>query len=550
MKSIQLILLSSLLCISAFAQIDIQIREDYQAECNEIKDFVEADYNVACNINYHHYNSSAYRKNYSKTRAKNAGKVRIGGFNVLHPGMSKTRYKDYRRVAELIDEFDVIGVTELLPLIADDLKNNQSVVEFIKETPKEIEELKEELNSLKDARQTATNTRKQEEIEAKIESLESDLKDARDVYRKPGYLKILDALHERTGNKEWALLLSPRGEAAKKTDVQELVGYYYRTTVVKPKVNQYCRDIRTYGRGTPFACIPNMGKDMLGENKKDMFSRRPFLAEFISGDFSFVLLASHVIYTSPTDAANMKRILQQSFGVDHYDALGIGANKGNYARFAEVKVTLDFMEQLRKRFNQKDVILIGDLNLEHDNQFWDTVLQSMPGAKLYVEDLTTVSTAEKTGGFASAYDHFIFDETETSECIDPRKRKVVANVVNFYEGRVGGNVRRTYNVRTDRMSGGKYIRDTRKYNRVLGVYVDPLKNGEETILTIGRKKIKVDGRDVSVEGIIKDEDTIENYVKKFASRVLDSQLKPSSYYEYFKQVISDHMPITMSCSTK
>ena len=167
MKSIQLILLSSLLCISAFAQIDIQIREDYQAECNEIKDFVEADYNVACNINYHHYNSSAYRKNYSKTRAKNAGKVRIGGFNVLHPGMSKTRYKDYRRVAELIDEFDVIGVTELLPLIADDLKNNQSVVEFINETPKEIEELKEELNSLKDARQTAANTRKQEEIEAK-----------------------------------------------------------------------------------------------------------------------------------------------------------------------------------------------------------------------------------------------------------------------------------------------------------------------------------------------------------------------------------------------
>lgn len=544
MKSILLLLIS----LSAFAQIDIEIREDYQAECKEIKDFVEADYNVACNINYHHYNSSAYRDKYSRTKAKRIGKVRIGGFNVLHPGMSKTRYKDYRRVAELIDQFDVIGVTELLPLIADDLKNNQAVVEFLKEAPIEIEELKAELNSLKDARQTASNLRKQAQIEAQIESLEADLKEAKNVYRKPGYLKILDALHERTGNKDWALLLSPRGEAAKETDVQELVGYYYRSTVVKPKVNQYCRDIRTYGRGTPFACIPNMGKSMLGANKKDMFSRRPFLAEFISGDFSFVLLASHVIYTSPTDSANMRRILRQSFGVDHYDDLGIGANKGNYARFAEVKVTLDFMEQLRKRFNQEDVILIGDLNLEHDNQFWDTVLPSMPGAKLYVTDLTTVSTSESTGGFASAYDHFIFDESETSECINKRTGKVEANVINFYEGRVGGNVRRTYNIRTDRMRGGKYIKDTRKYNQVIRTYVEPLRSGEEKILTIGRKTLEVDGRDVRVEGIIDDEKTIKKYVDKFAERVLDSQLDPRKYYEYFKQVISDHMPITMSCS--
>lgn len=550
MKTILFILLG----ISLFAQaqeqegeINLEIREDYQAECKEIKEFVEADYNVTCNINYHHFNTSAYRENYSKTKAKRVGKVRIGTFNVLHPETGKSRFKDYRRIAELIDGFDVIGVTELLPLVGDGYKNNSDVVKFLEEAPKEIEELKDSIKVLKEARQTASNLRRQAQAEAKIESLEEDLKNVRDIYRKPGYLKILDALHERTRNKEWALILSPRGEAAKEGDVQELVGFYYRTTVVKPKVNQYCREIRTYGRGTPFACIPNMGESMLGESKKDMFSRRPFLAEFISGDFSFILLASHVIYTSPTDSASMNRILRQGFGVRSLDDLGIGANKANYARFAEVKVTLEFMEQLRNRFNQKDVILVGDLNLEYENQFWESVLPSMPGAKLYVSDKTSVSPLESSGGFSKSYDHFIFDESETNECIDPKENKVVANVVDFYSGRVGANVRRSYLVRNNTMRNGKYTKNTTKYSRVAKTYVGHYESGDEQILTIGTKKLNVDGRTVNVKGIINDDKEVAKFIRTFYERVLDSQFEPRKYFEFYKQVMSDHMPITMTC---
>ncbi len=56
--------------------------------------------------------------------------------------MSNTRYKDYRKVAQIINEFDVVGVTELLPLISDDLRNNEDVVEFIKETPAAIKQMR------------------------------------------------------------------------------------------------------------------------------------------------------------------------------------------------------------------------------------------------------------------------------------------------------------------------------------------------------------------------------------------------------------------------
>lgn len=553
MKSLFLLFLG----ISVFAhaqdpegEINLEIREDYQAECKEIKEFVEADYSVACNINYHHYNTRAYKDNYSKTAAKKAGKVRIGTFNVLHPETGKARFKDYRRIAELIDGFDVIGVTELLPLVGDGYKNNAAVVKFLEETPGEIKELKDSIKELKSARQTAANLRKQAQTQAKIKSLEADLKKAADIYRKPGYLKILDALHARTGNKDWALLLSPRGEAAKEGDVQELVGFYYRSTIVKPKVNQYCREIRTYGRGTPFACIPNFGAKMLGESKADIFSRRPFLAEFISGDFSFVLLASHVIYTSPSAPALMSNILDKAFGVTSLDDLGTGANKGNYARFAEVKVTLDLMEQLRTQFNQKDVILLGDLNLEYENKFWESVLPSMPGANVYVSDKTSVSPLESSGGFSKSYDHFVFDETETDECIDKDENKVVANVVDFYSGRVGSNVRRSYLVRNKTMRGGKYTKNATKYKKVAKTYVGDYENGDAEILTIGTKKLKVEGKTVNVKGIINNDKAVKKFIDTFYERVLDSQFDPRKYFEFYKQVMSDHMPITMSCSTK
>lgn len=533
---------------AAFAQIDNDVRGDYRKECLQIADFIKKDYNVQCENNYNHFNSSAYRKLYDRDASVRAGKARIAGFNVLHPGMSKTRYKDYRKVAQIINEFDVVGVTELLPLVSDDLRNNEDVVKFIRETPAEIDRLRQRIKK-------ESAPRRKKEYIAELESLQEDLLNARQVYRMPGYLRILHALHELKDGKEWALLLSPRGEAARETDVQELVGYYYRASRVKPKFNEYCKDIRSAGRAWPVACIPNMGSRMLGQNKKDMFSRRPFLAEFISGRFSFALLTTHVVYTSPREEDKMRYILRRSFGVDHYQELGVGANAANYARFAEVKVILDFMEQLRERYAQKDVILVGDLNLEFGNQFWDKVLPSMPGAKLFVNERTTISERRydsdgaETNGVSSDYDHFIFDPRETNECAS-ESGQVDAKAFDFYTGAVAGYLNRSFKVRKEKKYRDKYEVDRDKYRQVERLYIRPFRDGPDAYRTIGSKTLQVGSNTIRVKGIIHDDDKNDKYIEGFYERVLDSQLSDESYYRYFSELISDHKPIYMSCSTR
>ena len=146
--------------------------------------------------------------------------------------------------------------------------------------------------------------------------VKKDLKKASSLYRAPGYLRILTELQKLRGGKDWALIIAPRGEAAPTSPTVELVGYYYRSNIVKPKENSYCKNTRKHGKATPLACIVNMGKEDLGEDKSHVFSRRPFLAEFISGRFSFVLLTSHVIFDSPKDPQLMHEIVNSAFGVN------------------------------------------------------------------------------------------------------------------------------------------------------------------------------------------------------------------------------------------
>lgn len=565
---VALALILSIISTLSFSQeeenIDVETRSSYRQECLEVSKYAVGNLmKVKCYYNYHHYNTGAVKSFYNRDEAIADGKVKIAEFNALHPGMSKTRYKDYKKVAQMINKWDVAALTELLPLLSGDLKHNQALVKFItKDAPTKISKLEASLaiqqakyKTTKSARSKTSAKTKIDQMKAQLTSLRADLKTAPKLYRDPGYLKILRELRKLKNGKEWALILSPRGEAAKKTDVQELVGYYYRASKVKPKVNQYCKDIRTLGKGTPVACIPNMGKEMLGETKRDIFSRRPFMSEFISGKFSFILLASHVVYNSPKNPALMSNILQKSFGVHHYKELGKGATSDNYARFAEVKVTLEFMESLRTKFSQKDVILLGDLNLEAQNPFWAKVLPSMPGANLYITEKTSMSESrynkkgEETNGVASNFDHFLFDPVHTDECVD-KYGKVNTRVENFFEGVTGRYIKKLYKVRKERKYRGKYSKNNKKYKYLVTKFVTPYKKEEKVFLTIGTKKLKVGSKLVNVKGLIKDTVKTNKYISSFYDRVLDSQLLDKTYYTYFKQLLSDHLPIVMDCSTK
>ena len=195
---------------------------------------------------------------------------------------------------------------------------------------------------------------------------------------------------------------------------------------------------------------------------------------------------------------------------------------------------------------------MGDLNLKFSNQFWPNVLDSAKGFELFIENETSLSRGryysndEETNGLSNDYDHFIFDPKETSECTKA-DGSANAKVESFYKGAIGRYVRRLYEVRTDRVSEDEYNYNESKYQRLIDRFVTPFKNGKETILKIGNKKIVTGGTTHSVRGLIDDNKEIDRYVDYFQSRILESQLSDSSYYSYFIDILSDHMPIVLEC---
>ena len=475
--------------------------------------------------------------------------------------MSKALFKDYKKIAQLINQFDVVGVTELIPLVANDFDNNLAVVEFIKKTPDEIKELNADVKRLKKEQSKKYSVVRDRQIilsKKKIAQLKRDLKKAASLYRQPGYLKILTELQKLKSGNEWALIIAPRGEAAETSPTVELVGYYYRASVVKPKENDYCKDTRKFGRATPLACIVNMSEADLGEDKSHVFSRRPFLAEFISGRFSFVLLTSHIIFDSPSDESLMQKIVSSAFGVNSYEELGIGVQKGNYARFSEVKVTLDFIQRFFNKNKNKDIIYMGDFNLESENQFWPEVLSAWEGSQLYVTEKTSTNQArynadgEPTNGVTSNYDHFIFNPKITKECIN-RKGTITGGAFDFQTGTFGKMIDKVYKIREESLvAQSEYQLNQEKSDSVYQKYVAPyLRANSEKYLTIGKVTHTYQNKHKIIsKGIIQSTNEMEFFAKYFQERVMDSQLNDSSYYYFYEQLMSDHLPIYMECNNQ
>lgn len=540
-------------------KFDLMKRESLAQECLYNKQFLKPNYHIQCELNYHHYNSAATDKYYSKAKALAKGNVKIAEFNALHPGMSKTLFKDYKKVAQLINRYDVVGVTELIPLVANDFDNNLAVVDFVKSAPDEIKADQAELKTLnqeQSEKYSVVRARKIKLLKLKIAQMKADLKQAAQLYRAPGYVRILEELQKLKNGKEWALILSPRGEAASTSPTEELVGYYYRSSVVKPKSNDYCQGVRKFGKASPLACIINMGTRFFDEDKSHVFSRRPFLAEFISGRFTFMLITSHVIFDSPKNEDLMENIVESAFGVSSYEELGIGVQKSNYARFAEIKVTLDFINNYLKDHPKKDVIFMGDFNLEADNKFWPEVLNSWPGAELYITEKTSTNQARydgagnPTNAVTSNYDHFVFDPKNTSECLNS-KGELKGGAFDFQKGRFASYIDRIYKVRTeDKINDQEYEVDSNKYKKVYNKFVQPyLEKNSTQMQTIASITHKIEDKyTLSSKGIVPSEREMEFYGENFVKRVMDSQLSDGTYYYFYEQVISDHLPIFVECS--
>lgn len=473
--------------------------------------------NVECLDHYHHFNSGSAHQFYKAETALKKKQVRISTFNVYQAGSPRTEFKDLELIAKMMNHWDVVGATELVSVIGIDKKHNQAVREHISILEKKYTEL--------------TTTTEKKEVQSQIKLLKKQ-------FVIPGYVKILEQL--RKLDPSWALLLTSTEEGSKNATVKELSGYYYRAKVVKPVINEYCK--KYYNFSKAYGCYPKFSKESYGKDVAHLFARRPFLGSFRSGSFDFTLVLSHVVFNAPSDEELRKEIIKAAYGVEDYSEVGGGISSTTFARFAEITHMLKMMSNYRENFKEQDLILLGDFNLEAKNPYWSSLFAKYPGSEIRIEEPTSIAKSKilsdgtETNGTANNYDHFVLDVQKTSQCAGKKSAKVF----NFLENSFRKIIDRRYLVRTEEA----YVDDETELSMF---YLDQA-GKEKALKGVDKFAKSLKDKKTVKRGEIVDRFDIKEKGEDMIRKLYEPQLFERSYYRYFQETISDHLPVYMNCS--
>jgi hypothetical protein len=537
--------------------------ESYRSLCELINELiVNNEYKLGCYTNYNHYGpTSKIPKEHSQ--------IKIANYNLLHPGTSKALFKDYALVAKIMNRYDVVSGLELLATVGRDKENNDDVLNLINGSEDLLKKLREQRSKL-------TSALKIKAMDLKIAKLVEDTKKASDLYRAPGYLRVLQELKKL--DPSWGLILSPRGDSALIGSVEELIGFFYRGNVVTPTFNPHCKETMGDGAGAPVACFITLTKPYIQNDLVQHFARRPFMASFKSNNSRFTLVSSHVVFTYSGDEAAEKDLMMKTFGVEGYKDLGVGINSTNFARFAEVKNTLSFMDAYRNKYKDDRIMFLADTNLVSSNVFWPEILKSFPGGELLIKEPTTLSPAryminqKETNGVANDYDHFILDKKDFSECDDGEvynyyKEDIYKNLESRYVIRqesVGVDVPKAFNflpapLFQESLSTPTYEDEQGVFNGDIPPVDDPATVKLDYPLTPAGQS-KMDKFAANFEKYLKGLYTVKNYeivpddfqikerVEGLKRRVFLRQLTIPYYYRFTQEVLSDHFPVAITCN--
>ena len=202
-----------------------------------------------------------------------------------------------------------------------------------------------------------------------------------------------------------------------------------------------------------------------------------------------------------------------------------------FTRFYETKKLLQFINTLKKD-GEKDIILMGDFNLENKElvknkvDYWSEILGDFPGHELLVTDKTSLSRDKKGDGMVSSYDHFLLVPEDVSEC-----RPSTAHAFDFRQE--------------------KSFLDANLPNRVGQYIVESKALSMEEIIAEYRTSLKDvlvfkgSGAAQRLEKITDHE--IDTEVAEFQRRVFGTQSVEKFSQMFLQEIISDHLPISMTC---
>jgi hypothetical protein len=555
-----LFLILTLVSMSARADLgQTKTPEDDQAKIYEYNQaclvidalVVRKQFKVECYSNYQHFGPTSIP-------AKVGGPLRIAGYNLLHPGTSKALFKDYSLISKIMNKYDVVAGMEILGTVGHDEENNQAVLAFLRGSPKMVADLKAKISKTK-------SVTKLKDFNAKLSKLLSDTQTAYSLYRSPGYFKILMALKKL--DPSWALILSPRGDSALQGSVEEMVGYYYRASTVNPVSNPHCNEYKNLSGGVPYACILNLRSAFMGKDYTHIFARRPFMASFRSGSLKFTLVSTHVVFNFSGDELDQKKLMNDVFGVDAPSDLSTGINASNFARFAEVKTTLKFMNRYREKYKDKNIMFVSDTNLKANNPYWSEILKEFAGGSLLINEASTLSPPRytsdgvETNGVASSYDHFVLDKSIFPTCDN-------GQVYNYYKSDIQKDISKLYMIRSTNpvastnSSSDQVEEKTREDELLINgdipsddvplpIKLDyPLSSIDQTTIDYLVNAYATELRamlTVKNNQVVADDFQVEERIDAFKRRVFMNQLTNAFFYRFYQEILSDHFPVSINC---
>lgn len=499
------------------ADDDRQKIEMVKAECTNLKNYiVKNKFEVACNDQFLFYGTSS--DSYSSS---SKSLIKIANYNLLHPGTSKSLFKDYELVAKIANTFDFISAQEILSMIGHDADVNSSIDAYIESSSSAVEKEK-----------------------------------AKKLYRMPGYLKLLMELKKLDSS--WSLILSPRGDSALAGSVEEHVGFYYRSSIISPKLNQYCYDNLNFSSNrNSFACLVDYGA------KNKFVSRRPFIASFKAQSMSFTVMASHIVFNFSGDEDQSKDLIKNIFKKESLDQIGMGVNSVNFARFAEIKLAVDFLKKYIDNYGDSKIFISSDMNLNPEIDYWSEVLNVIPGFELLIKEPTTISPQrfnrnnEETFGVASSYDHFIINRKVFSNCDQ-------GSVYNYYTSPIEKDIEEKYYIRPVEPDFSRKISNAKLDNEnpvnkdtedgpiddgSIKLDYNLSKAGEAKMneFTSNYEKFLKTLKTVKNNQIVQDDFQFQERIDGAKNRLFLKQLTNPFYYRFYQEILSDHFPAYISC---
>lgn len=328
-----------------------------------------------CTKNYVHFFPNENQKN-KKNEKRPAKELKVASFNLFHLGDNQAPIKSYAIVASIINQWDIVGGQEMMPLAFNIANENNKLGEAIQG---------------------------QKSLNFPFEDWSVPA---------PGYLRVLRELQQL--DTSWALILQPTSEG--EGGAGEMAGFYYRSSIVQLEEWDYCLfenafDLKKQAQAPNLACLTQTS-----EVVAKLTSRVAFSAYFKSGNFDFIALTTHSRFRRSLDPKDLEA-QKKAICENHSQPEKCKIPLDQVGRYYEILAVAEQIGKMKEDANDADVIFMGDFNLELKPisvENWKASLKPASLLRPFQKEPTTVGI--KFSKMISNYDHFILDTKFTAEC--------------------------------------------------------------------------------------------------------------------------------------